>query len=99
MLEDTQDLAQVLVVDDDPDRLRLTSKLLAQAGHEILTASTGEEALARARAERPELVVLDVALPGVNGLEVWRRLRADPDTTDVSVILVPGLKTDSDSQA
>ncbi len=69
--------ARLLVVEDDPNILELLSMSLRFAGFDVATASTGVEALERARASRPDLVLLDVMLPGLDGFEVARTLRRD----------------------
>jgi DNA-binding response OmpR family regulator len=68
---------KILLVDDEPDVLELVSRTLARAGYEILTAPDGERALELVTASRPDLVVLDVLLPGIDGFEVCRRIRLD----------------------
>lgn len=68
----------ILVVDDEPNIADLVELYLRKEGFRVLKASTGEDGLAAAKRERPRLVVLDVGLPGIDGLEVCRRLRADP---------------------
>jgi DNA-binding response OmpR family regulator len=70
-------MARVLIVDDEPKIVRLVSDYLGAAGFEVLSAGSGEEALMRARTERPDLVVLDLGLPGLDGLDVTRTLRRD----------------------
>src|SRR5262245_17132979 len=67
--------AKVLVVDDEPTIGEVLSRYLQRAGYETRLAGSGEDALAQAKSERPDLVVLDLMLPGVDGLEVMRRLR------------------------
>jgi two-component system, OmpR family, response regulator len=68
----------ILVVDDEPNIADLVELYLRKEGFRVLKAATGEDGLAAARRERPRLVVLDVGLPGIDGLEVCKRLRADP---------------------
>ena len=68
---------RVLVVDDEPDIVALVAYHLAKAGYRVSTASTGPDALGRARQERPALVVLDLMLPGMSGYDVLEQLRAD----------------------
>jgi DNA-binding response OmpR family regulator len=68
----------ILVVDDEPNIADLVELYLRKEGFRVLKAGTGEDGLAAARRERPRLVVLDVGLPGIDGLEVCKRLRADP---------------------
>lgn len=80
----------LLVVDDDPGVLDVLEGLLAAGDRTIVLASSGEEALASAEALTPDLVLLDVAMPGMDGLEVCRRLRAHPRLAEVPVIMVTG---------
>jgi PAS domain S-box-containing protein len=76
----------VLTVDDSEPGRYATSRMLAQAGFEVLEASTGEEAVAVARGRCPDLIVLDMNLPDIDGLEVCDRLRADPRTASIPVL-------------
>ncbi len=89
----------VLVTDDDPQLLLLTAELLRSAGYEVLEAATGKECLEAVRTHHPDLVLLDVVLPDMTGVEVCRRIKADQQTRDTLVILVSGLQVSSDSQA
>ena len=73
-------LATILLVDDDPDIVRLLNMTLRPEGYRLLSASDGNAALEIARAERPDLLLLDWNMPGRNGLEVCRALRAESDT-------------------
>jgi DNA-binding response OmpR family regulator len=84
----TADRRVVLVADDDEDILTLVNTVLERAGYEVVATRDGAEALAAAMQRRPDLVVLDVAMPEVDGLEVLRRLRAHASTTDVPVLLL-----------
>jgi DNA-binding response OmpR family regulator len=72
-------LVRILVVDDDPTILRLLQVNLEMEGHEVLPAQDGYQALATLRAERPEVVLLDVMMPGLDGWQVCERIRADED--------------------
>jgi PAS domain S-box-containing protein len=85
--------ARILVVDDDADLLRLTSILLKQAGHEILEATTGADGLRLAREEEPDLVLLDVMLPDMNGLEVCRHIKADAHQGGSFVVFLSAFQT------
>ena len=80
--------ASVLIVEDDDDIARLVELALAGAGLSCTRVTTGEEAVDRARALRPDLVVLDLMLPGIDGVEVCRRLRADSRTAGVGIIML-----------
>ena len=78
----------ILVVDDDPIIARLLEIELISAGYEVGLASSGEQALEVAQAKRPDLILLDVLMPGMDGFEVARRLRSDPRTLPVSIIML-----------
>lgn len=78
---------KILVVDDDVDSLKLIGLTLQRQGFEISAASTGKQALEKARAELPDLVILDVMMPDMDGTEVCKRLRADPATKGAFVIM------------
>ena len=83
--------AKVLVVDDTPHNVKLLADLLAVKGYAVATAVNGEEALVKVAAEQPDLVLLDVMMPGLSGYDVCRRLRADPRTALLPVVLVTSL--------
>jgi DNA-binding response OmpR family regulator len=78
----------VLVADDDEDILLLVRTVLEREGYEVIAARDGAEAIAAALQRRPDIAVLDVAMPELDGLEVLRRLRAEATTTDVPVVLL-----------
>jgi two-component system phosphate regulon response regulator PhoB len=78
----------VLVAEDDEDILALVVFDLQDEGYEVLTARNGEDAITLARERRPDLVLLDVAMPGLDGYEVTRRLRADAATSGTPVVLL-----------
>jgi class 3 adenylate cyclase len=83
--------ARVLVVDDTPHNVKLLADLLAVKGYAVATATNGSEALASVAADPPDLVLLDVMMPGLSGYDVCRRLRADPATALLPVVLVTSL--------
>jgi two-component system, sensor histidine kinase and response regulator len=80
--------ARVLVVDDQPDNVQMVCALLARAGFEGLAAGGGAEGLALARSGRPDLVLLDMRMPGMDGFEVLRQMREDPGLRDLPVIFL-----------
>jgi len=88
--------AKVLVVDDTPHNVKLLADLLGVKGYAVATATNGEEALAKVAAERPDLVLLDIIMPGLSGYDVCRRLRADADTALLPVVLVTSLDPQSE---
>lgn len=81
---------KVLIADDELFMLRLIEASLRKGGFTVIACRTGEEALTRAHAEPPALVVLDLVMPGIDGLEVLRRLRQEPSTQDIPVIVLSG---------
>jgi len=81
-------MTKILAVDDVPQNLRLLEAVLAPNGFEVVTAATGEEALLKVLQEKPDLVLLDIMLPGIDGYEVCRRLRADQKTAFLPVVMV-----------
>ncbi len=78
----------VLVVDDVERNLQIVGELLTQQHYEVMLATSGETALERIAARKPDLVLLDVMMPGIDGIEVCRRLKADPETQDIPIIFV-----------
>jgi two-component system, OmpR family, response regulator MtrA len=86
----------VLVVDDEQDILDLVRFRLEHDGYRVITASDGEAGLSLARAERPDLCVLDVMMPKLSGLEVLAQLRDDPSTAAIRVILLTARGQDAD---
>ncbi len=87
----------VLIVNDEPDQLTLMGSLLAKAGYSILTAVDGLDGLTLAKRERPDLVISDVSMPRMNGLEFCERLRADTELKTVPILLVSALQKDTES--
>jgi two-component system phosphate regulon response regulator PhoB len=87
---------RVLVVDDEPDITGLVVYHLAKAGYRVITAANGTEALKSVREERPDLVVLDLMLPGLSGYDVLAELRRQEATRDVGVILLTARRDEPD---
>ncbi|MFZ5907590.1 MAG: PAS domain S-box protein [Nitrospirota bacterium] len=91
--------AKILCVDDDPELLFLHASILRHAGHEVLEATGGTDCLALARKETPDLILLDVRLPDINGVEVCRLIKSDPSLAGIFVILISGMEISSEKQA
>jgi two-component system phosphate regulon response regulator PhoB len=87
---------KILIVEDDPDILKLIQYHLSKEGFQVETVATGEEALRKARSFCPNLMVLDLMLPGVDGLEVCRTLRFDPKTASIRIIMVTAKGEEAD---
>ncbi len=79
---------RILVVDDEPEAVELIEFNLKQSGYTVLTASDGAEALKKARSQPPDLIVLDVMLPEMDGFEICKTLRLDPGTVKVPIIML-----------
>jgi CheY-like chemotaxis protein len=78
--------ALVLIVDDSPDARAIYGEYLRYAGYRVITANNGEEGLAAAQAEWPAVIVMDLAMPQMDGWEAMRRLRADPLTSEIPIV-------------
>src|SRR5215207_5695946 len=78
---------KILVVDDDLDSLKLIGLMLQRNGYEVIAANAGNQALARATSDHPDLIILDVMMPDMNGYEVSRRLRKNPNTQNIPIIM------------
>lgn len=81
-------MARVLVVDDNPLNIELAADVLELDGFEVLLAESGEEGVARALESRPDLVLMDMRMPGMNGLEAMQELRRHEKTRDIPVVVL-----------
>jgi len=89
-------MARILIVDDSPTDVRVLSVMLERAGFQTMSAATAEEGVARARSERPDLILMDVIMPGTNGFQATRILSRDPDTSSIPVIIVTTKSMETD---
>jgi two-component system, OmpR family, alkaline phosphatase synthesis response regulator PhoP len=83
--------ASILVVDDDPEIVTLLNTRLTKRGYKVATAGDGNRAIEIAKREKPDLVLLDVMMPGKSGWEVARALKQDPVTQDVKIVMVSAI--------
>ena len=79
---------KILVIEDDPNALRLVEYKLGQEGYQVITAADGLEGLKKAREEHPDLIILDIMLPGLDGYEVCQRLRQEPKTIKLPILML-----------
>lgn len=89
----------VLVVDDQDDNRALIVRYLSHAGYQVRQASSGEEALESIAFAKPDVILMDVIMPGASGFEVCRRLKDDPETLDIPLVLITGLQSKEDRVA
>jgi twitching motility two-component system response regulator PilH len=89
-------IQKVLVVDDSPTERFVITDLLMKAGFTVVQAENGEEALIKARTERPQLIIMDVVMPGQNGYQITRTLSKDADTQHIPVIMCTSKGLDTD---
>src|SRR5215471_17775053 len=88
----------ILIVDDTPVNLKLTRILLTNEGYRVQTAASAEEALELLKTYRPELILADIQLPGMDGLEMTRRIKQDPATKDITVVALTAFAMKGDKQ-
>ncbi len=89
-------LGHVLVVDDQEDNRALIVRYLSQAGYQVRQASNGNEALASIAFAKPDVILMDVIMPGASGFEICQQLKADPETLDIPLVLITGLQRRDD---
>ena len=89
---------KILVIEDDPIALRFTRYTLSQESYQVITAPNGLEGLRKAQAEKPDLIILDVMLPGIDGFEICHRLRAEPETARIPILMLTAKAQEADRQ-
>jgi len=87
---------KILIVDDSPTERYYLTDILVRNGFSVTTADNGEDALAKIRAERPELILMDVVMPGANGFQVTRSIARDPELASVPVIICSSKNQETD---
>ncbi|NMZ96295.1 twitching motility response regulator PilH [Pseudomonas lundensis] len=81
-------MARILIVDDSPTEMYKLTGMLEKHGHQVLQAGNGADGVALARKEKPDLVLMDIVMPGLNGFQATRQLTKDPETQGIPVIVV-----------
>ncbi|HET6604032.1 MAG TPA: response regulator [Xanthomonadaceae bacterium] len=89
-------MARILIIDDSPTDTRVFTTVLEKNGHQVLTAATAEEGLASCKRDNPDLVLMDVILPGMNGFQATRALSRDPETSHIPIIIVSTKNMETD---
>jgi twitching motility two-component system response regulator PilH len=88
-------VAHILIIDDSPTDVRVFTTLLEKSGHRVSSAGSAEEGIARAKRERPDLVIMDVIMPGMNGFQATRTLSRD-DTSSIPILIVTTKSMETD---
>jgi twitching motility two-component system response regulator PilH len=91
-------MAKILITEDDPLMSRVYQKIFTFEGYEVITAANGEEGLEKARTEKPTLILLDIMMPKMNGLQVLEKLKIDPETKKIPVIMLTNLAGQQDAE-
>ncbi|HUH30190.1 MAG TPA: response regulator [Rhodanobacter sp.] len=89
-------MASILIIDDSPTDVQVFTTLLERAGHQVTAVNSAEEGIARARATLPEVIIMDVIMPGMNGFQATRTLTRDPVTAHVPVIMITTKSMETD---
>ena len=91
-------MTRILVIDDNEDNRRILRDLLTSAGYEVLDSLTGEDGVAMARAQSPALILMDIQLPGIDGYEATRQIKADPALRAIPIIAVTSYALSGDDK-
>ena len=86
----------VLIVDDSPTERHMLKDLLAKAGFEVIASDSGEDAIQKAKSAQPDLILMDVVMPGLNGFQATRAISRDPDTRKIPIIMCTSKSQETD---
>ena len=89
-------MAKIMVVDDAPADLQNLKNILTKGGHQVIEVTSGQDSIAKAKAEKPDAIVMDVVMPGVNGFQATRQISKDPDTAAIPIIVVSAKNQETD---
>lgn len=81
-------MANILIVDDSPTELHVLTKMLEKNGFSVISANNGEDGVERAKSDRPDLILMDVVMPGMNGFQAARQIANDPETREIPIVIV-----------
>lgn len=89
-------MASVLIIDDSPTEVHVLTGMLRKHGFDVISAATGEDGIAMAKGHKPDLILMDIVMPGLNGFQATRAINKDPATKDIPIIIVStkGQETD-----
>ena len=88
---------KILIADDEPDILEIIQYNLTKEGYEVITAKDGDEAIGKAKIVRPDLIILDIMMPGIDGIEACRRIRANAATAQTPVLMFSALSEEAEA--
>ena len=89
-------MAKIMVVDDAPADLQNLKNILTKGGHQVIEVTSGQDSIAKAKAEKPDAIVMDVVMPGVNGFQATRSISKDPETSGIPIIVVSAKNQETD---
>jgi twitching motility two-component system response regulator PilH len=89
-------MAKILIIDDSPTDIHIYGTLLQKNGHQVVSAANAEDGIATAKAELPDLILMDVIMPGMNGFQATRSLSRDPDTSHIPVVIISTKNMETD---
>ncbi|HEV2220563.1 MAG TPA: response regulator [Casimicrobiaceae bacterium] len=89
-------IRKILIVDDSPTERHALQDMLTKAGYEVLATDNGEDAIAKARSSKPDLILMDVVMPGLNGFQATRAISRDPQTRSIPVIMCTSKSQETD---
>jgi twitching motility two-component system response regulator PilH len=89
-------MAKIMVVDDAPADLQNLKNILTKGGHQVIEVTSGQDSISKAKAEKPDAIVMDVVMPGVNGFQATRQISKDPDTASIPIIVVSAKNQETD---
>jgi len=89
-------MAKIMVVDDAPADLQNLKNILTKGGHQVIEVTSGQDSIAKAKAEKPDAIVMDVVMPGVNGFQATRQISKDPVTSAIPIIVVSAKNQETD---
>jgi twitching motility two-component system response regulator PilH len=92
----TMGIRKILIVDDSPTERHVLNDLLTKAGFEVVTSDTGEDAIVKSKQVKPDLILMDVVMPGLNGFQATRAISRDPDTRNIPIILCTSKSQETD---
>jgi twitching motility two-component system response regulator PilH len=89
-------IRKILIVDDSPTERHVLNDMLTKAGYDVVTSDNGEDAILKAKAQKPDLILMDVVMPGLNGFQATRAISRDPETRAIPIILCTSKSQETD---